>query len=366
MAIFILFSSAFFLCLSLLLPFILKCIPSGPKPQRQENDKNHLNMVTIIVPAYNEEDCIVEKLENLSKRCAELGMPYEVLIGSDGSNDNTVQLTRDFITTNRLKKWQVFDLQNGGKCSTINRLVEQSSGDIIISTDSDTTLHPQAINALVRTMQNNPQIGCASSIPIYDLGEASIQEKYWSIDLSIRQEESRLGMLIVLNGWLYGFRRQAFTPITSGVMADDLWIPLSILLNGRQCVQCPQSMVSCERTDEQAELYRRCRVMAGGMDVVFRLSTKLIKHPTLSMLVFAHKINRWLVIFWLTVFLISASCIIQVSPRIVVALLISFFLVLVIKRIRNIIITLTLPIFAFMKVIKNNDLGKWDHSGRGH
>jgi cellulose synthase/poly-beta-1,6-N-acetylglucosamine synthase-like glycosyltransferase len=323
-------------------------------------------LITIIVPAYNEEACIVEKLANLSQRCAELLLPHEVLIGSDGSDDNTVQLAREFIDTNSLKTWRVFDLPNEGKCSTINRLVEQSSGDIIISTDSDTTLHPLSLSTLVRKMQENATIGCASSVPVYALGEASIQEKYWSIDLAIRQEESRLGMLIVLNGWLYGFRRQAFSPIPSGVMADDLWIPLSILLDGWQSVQCPQSMVSCERTDEQAELYRRGRVMAGGMDVVLRLWTKLLKHPVLFMLVFAHKVNRWLVTFWLLVFLLSAFFLFQFHPQISLALLVFFFLLLAIKRIRNILITLTLPIFAFLKVIKSKDLGKWEHSGRKH
>lgn len=355
--------SCVFISLIVFSPWCISIL-SVLRKRRSICEGDPISKVTIILPAYNEEECIEEKLDNLKDRCEELTLDHEVFIGSDGSTDNTVELANAFINHQKLSNWRVFDFNNTGKCGTINHLVEQSTGECILSTDSDTTLKPLALQTLVTMFQKNSSAGCISSVPEYDLGKKSIQEKYWSIDLLIRAKESEKGNLIVVNGWLYGFRKKAFEIIPKGVMADDLWIPLSVLLGGWKSLQCQESIVACHRTDELEELHKRRRVMAGGMDVVLRLLKRLLVSPVLFGIVFLHKINRWLLSIWIPFAIISFFFSFVPSHAVMYFSLIIFILMLLISRIRNIVITLTQPVFAFVKVIRSRDLGKWDHAGR--
>ncbi|WP_320041042.1 glycosyltransferase [uncultured Desulfobacter sp.] len=355
--------SCLFITLIVFSPWCISLM-SAVKHKQDTYKGESILKVSIILPAYNEEECIEEKLSNLKERSEELMLDYEVLIGSDGSTDNTVKIANEFIARHRLANWKVFDFSNVGKCQTINRLVQQSTGECILSTDCDTILHPFALHALVDMFQSNRSLGCISSVPLYDLGEKSVQQRYWSIDLLIREKESENGDLIVFNGWLYGFRKQAFETIPTGVMADDLWIPISILLGGWQSMQCQESIVSCHRTDEETELHKRCRVMAGGMDVVFRLFKRLLLSPVLLGTVFLHKINRWLVSIWVPLGIISFFFAFVPFYIVVCLTLILIFFFLSIARLRNVIITIIQPILAFFKVISSKDLGRWDHAGR--
>lgn len=324
-----------------------------------------INFVSIVLPAYNEEECILDKLKNLEERCQELNDKYEVIIGSDGSTDKTVAITKEYISQRALQRWKVVEFENSGKCQTINRLIAQTSGEVIISTDCDTRLAPMAIAELVNELRNDQKVGCVSSVPQYDLGDASIQQKYWSIDVSIREAESKIGKLIVLNGWLYGLRRNAYQPIPAGTMADDLWIPVTIILTGWKCIQCKKSVAMCDRTDEDAELQRRRRVIVGGMDVVRRLWPRIVKSPLTLFLILSHKVNRWFLFVWLMCCFFSLLAITDWNLFIVFGCTFAGLLALVNKRLRNILISLAMPIPAFWEVMNKKDFARWDHVGRG-
>ena len=221
-----------------------------------------------------------------------------------------------------------------------------------------------AVVAGVREFVADAMLGCLSSTPEYDLGKQSLQERYWSLDLAIRRAESRLGKLIVLNGWLYFFRKEAFRPIPMGVMADDLWIPLTVILNGWQCRQSSTSVATCERTDETAELYKRRRVIAGGMDVVCRLSGEIIRSPFLLFLVVSHKVNRWLLPAWLVCFLLLLLFWSKWSVNLSVFLGLMVCLGLCLRQGRGVLLTLTLPLLSLLDVVRGNDLARWEHVGR--
>jgi cellulose synthase/poly-beta-1,6-N-acetylglucosamine synthase-like glycosyltransferase len=323
-----------------------------------------IHRVSIVVPAYNEEACILDKLANLRERCAELSLPHEVLIGSDGSKDATVQRAEHFIAEYGLDNWSVLAFPNSGKCQTLNRLVEKSTGDVIVATDCDASLKPMAVEAGVREFMADATLGCLSSVPEYDLGSQSLQQRYWSCDLGIRRAESRLGRLIVLNGWLYFVRKDAFRAIPAGVMADDLWIPLTVVLAGWHCRQSSMSVATCDRTDESTELYKRRRVITGGMDVVWRLSGELVRSPFVFYLTVSHKVNRWLLPVWLACFLLLLLSWSRWSLSLSAGLGLSLCLGLCIRQIRDALLTLMLPILSLRDCFRGNDLARWEHVGR--
>ena len=53
-----------------------------------------INMVSIIVPIYNEEDNVAELHRQIVQSCQTLGKPYEIIFVDDGSSDRSLERMR--------------------------------------------------------------------------------------------------------------------------------------------------------------------------------------------------------------------------------------------------------------------------------
>jgi cellulose synthase/poly-beta-1,6-N-acetylglucosamine synthase-like glycosyltransferase len=102
-----------------------------------------LRSVTLIVPAYNEEAHLKDKLANVQ----ELDYPRErlqVVFVSDGSTDRTNEILRAVHDP-------TFE-------TILNRAVEAARHDILVFSDASTLFRPDAIRQLVRHFED-PRVG---------------------------------------------------------------------------------------------------------------------------------------------------------------------------------------------------------------
>jgi poly-beta-1,6-N-acetyl-D-glucosamine synthase len=320
------------------------------------------NGISIVVPAYNEERSIVRKIETLRNALQGVDLHIEVIIGSDGSTDKTVDIALSQLQKMNDPRWQLVEFPNEGKCKTLNKLVGLAHGDVIISTDADIPLPADSIGLAVQTFQANPHLGCLSCIPCFRGLDVGSQKSYWSIEDRIRRAESGLGKLIVVTGMFYAYRKELFEVIPDGVMADDLWIPLNVLLKGYDSVQVEGLLIPYEKTDEKTEVKRRKRVITGGMDVVRRLWPRLVKSPSVFWLVIFHKVNRWALPFWLLLFFLSIAAL---CPWILVAYLLGaglLFWYLGGKRFLTLAYAGVSPLLSFVEVMRKKDFARWQHT----
>lgn len=345
------------LSINFMLAAVLKFIKrrSRPAPCR-------IGSISIIIPAYNEERNIVEKINSLWQALKGISIDTEVLIGSDGSRDSTVEIAETRLKELNAANWKVVKFENEGKCNTLNKLVKMACGELIISTDADVAVPEKAVKLIVDAFEANNRLGCLSCVPVLNSSRAGSQKHYWSIEDRIRNAESNLGKLIVVTGWLYAYRRDAYEEIPRGVMADDLWIPLTFLLKGYDCEQLEELAVASEATDEETEIKRRKRVIIGGMDVVKRLFPELLKTPWLLFLVIAHKVNRWAIPLWLGVFTLAT---IGTCPYIFLGYL---FMIVVVymkfgnKKFRSLVYAVISPLLSFVEVMSKSDFARWEHT----
>ncbi|MBU1568072.1 MAG: glycosyltransferase [Proteobacteria bacterium] len=321
-----------------------------------------LRSISIIVPAYNEEKGIGKKIETLSSALQRVDLDVEVIIGSDGSTDRTVEIATELLRKLGNPKWQLVEFSNEGKCKTINKLVGLARGDVIISTDADIPLPIDSIERAVQAFQADSYLGCLSCVPCFEGLEIGNQKSYWSIEDQIRRAESGLGRLIVVTGMFYAYRKELFEEIPTGVMADDLWIPLNVLLKGFNSVQAEGLLVPYEKTDEENEVLRRKRVITGGMDVVRRLWPRLVKSPSIFWLVFFHKVNRWAFPFWMLLFLLGTAVL---FPWVLVAYTLGLGIVVCFlggKRFFTLAYAGISPLLSFVEVMQKKDFGRWQHT----
>lgn len=105
--------------------------------------------VSVIIPAYNEEDTIAEVLQ----RVLALPLNIEVIVVDDASTDRTAEIASSFSPHVRVLRQP----QNCGKGAAIRRAVSEATGGIIAIQDADLEYSPEDLPALVNAF-DNPEI----------------------------------------------------------------------------------------------------------------------------------------------------------------------------------------------------------------
>jgi cellulose synthase/poly-beta-1,6-N-acetylglucosamine synthase-like glycosyltransferase len=101
--------------------------------------------VSIIVPAYNEEQVIESTIRSLlSSDYAK----FEIIVVDDGSADRTSELVSDKFGSEPLV--QLFTVANAGKAAALNFGLRHAKGDVIVALDADTQFPPETVRALAR------------------------------------------------------------------------------------------------------------------------------------------------------------------------------------------------------------------------
>src|SRR5215472_2383373 len=103
-----------------------------------------LSLISIVVPAYNEADVIVEFNRRLSLVRQDLSLPSEVIFINDGSTDNTLELLRALKAAD--PTIGIVDLsRNFGKEIALTAGLDYARGDVVVIIDADLQHPPELI-----------------------------------------------------------------------------------------------------------------------------------------------------------------------------------------------------------------------------
>ncbi len=109
-----------------------------------------IKRLSIIIPAYNEENTI----ETVLERIQQLELPYaiskEVIVINDCSKDGTKERIDAFAYLRNKEHFKVFHQEvNRGKGAAIHKGIELATGDYTVIQDADLELNPNDINLLI-------------------------------------------------------------------------------------------------------------------------------------------------------------------------------------------------------------------------
>lgn len=255
-----------------------------------------ISKVSIIISAYNEAKNIEQKIINtLSLKYPKKNI--EILIGSDGSTDNTSNIVEKY--NNQGIHFVDFKI-NRGKTAVQNDLVNMAKGEILIFTDAASFLHFDAVKKIVRNFADD-RVGCVAGRMHFIDTESNLttqsQGLYWRYEVKIRELESSTGNLIGVDGPLYAVRRQSYIPLEHN-MISDLLTPLLVLEQGKKVVLEPGAVVNETPTVHTVQEFNtRRRIVLRGLVGIFSHKRLLnpLNHPILSFQIFLHKVLRWFV-----------------------------------------------------------------------
>jgi len=253
--------------------------------------------VTVIVPAYNEANVIQAKIHDTAQLDYSVEK-LELLIASDGSVDQTVELSRSLSDGGRIRVLAF--PQRRGKMSVLNDAVRVARGEIIIISDASAAMHPDSIRRLVCHFAD-PSVGAVSGAyrvkrgPNGQLGKQ--EEMYWKYEAFLKAQESALSSVISGHGQILAVRKDLYPFPPAGTINDDCVIPLRIIARGSRVVYEPRA-VAFEAAAEMKGFQRRVRIMAGNLQQLREIGNLLWPLRPLPLFFFlSHKAVRTVVPF---------------------------------------------------------------------
>jgi cellulose synthase/poly-beta-1,6-N-acetylglucosamine synthase-like glycosyltransferase len=244
--------------------------------------------------AANDEGAVIEaKLQNT------LALDYpadklDIVVASDGSVDATNEIVRRFAPQATLL--ELFPRR--GKIAAINEGMKAVTAEIVIFSDANTFLLPDAARALVRNFAD-PRVGGVSGDVVLVGERAALgrsEDLYYRYERWIQRAESEIGSMIGADGALYAIRRDLFEPPDADTILDDMAIPMGVLRTGHRVVFEPAAR-AFEQGSETAteEFARKSRVTAGAMQFLRRRASDVpLNAPQVMLSLLSHKALRWL------------------------------------------------------------------------
>lgn len=262
-------------------------------------DDRYTPSITFIVAAYNEEDVIGKKLDNLTSQIYD-DEKIEIIIASDGSTDATEDIVLNRI--GRDARIKLLALSRKGKANALNEAAEVATGDILIFTDANAMLDAHAARFLVASFSDS-EVGCVAGNQHYSRSEKTSgsglgEILYWRYDRWIKDVETRVGNAISADGALYAVRRKLFIPITDPAATDDFFISTRVVLQGYRLVyESRAEVVEATAGTSTREFKRKARIINRGLRSLFGLGDFLLPWVGgfYSIQLISHKLLRRLV-----------------------------------------------------------------------
>jgi len=112
--------------------------------------KENKILISVVIPAYNEEKHIEACLDSLKKQSFPK-LFYEVIVVDNDSTDKTAEIAKKFQT-------KVILETERGTVFAIRKGLNQAQGDIVALTDADTIVNKDWLKNIYQAFENNPEL----------------------------------------------------------------------------------------------------------------------------------------------------------------------------------------------------------------
>jgi len=244
----------------------------------------HTPLVTIVIPAYNEEKVIANTIEST----LEINYPHkDIIVVDDGSKDNTLQIAKRY----QEKGVKVLHKTNGGKASALNLALTFAKGELIAVLDADTLAGRNSLKEIVKVFENEKDIAAvAGNIKVRNKNNwitwCQALEYVAGIQIA-RRAFDLFGAITIVPGALGCFRKSVLVD-TGGydkeTIVEDFDTTIKILKSGGIVRGTAKSVAYTEAPNTIRDFYeQRIRWYRGNLQVITKHRDAL-KNPRFGFL----------------------------------------------------------------------------------
>lgn len=193
----------------------------------EDNLPDHTPSLTVIIPAYNEEDTIGQTIDAVLA-CKYPKENLEVIVVSDGSTDGTDEIVKKYSNVILLTK------SNTGKADSVNQAIEKAKGELVVIIDADSFPDPDSLMKMSRHFVDK-KIGAVTGT-ILVRNKKSLLEKCQAFEYVLITWSRRLldfvDSVFVTPGALSMYRKTAIQHIggfDKSLLTEDIEIAWNLL-----------------------------------------------------------------------------------------------------------------------------------------
>jgi cellulose synthase/poly-beta-1,6-N-acetylglucosamine synthase-like glycosyltransferase len=258
-----------------LYPVVLKLVTKNKKNSDPVIKNRHylfsaedkkLNRFTIIIPAYNEEKYIAEKIRNL---CF-IDYPndrYELILLCDGCSDETYAIAKKTLAELACQdlKCQLINFNdNRGKVAVLKDGVNKANYSNIVFTDVSALL-PVNCLLMLDSHFEIPSVGAVSGGYQFIQKGTAGEQCYWQYQSMVKARESSIASVLGAHGAFYALRKSCYEDIPADSINDDFLIPMNIIKQGYRVMYEPRvAAIELEQVNIDQDMSRRLRIAAGN------------------------------------------------------------------------------------------------------
>lgn len=306
--------------------------------------------ISLLIAAYNEEDCIRETLESVARQS--YPAPIEILVIDDGSTDRTREIVREVIATGQRPANQTLRLiempRNGGKARALNAGLAQSSHRLVATIDADTVLYRAALSRLIVNQLCSPPntVATAGTVLVRNSRKNLITRlQEWDYFLGIavvKRVQSLLQGTLVAQGAFSVYRKEVLQEVGGWreTVGEDIVLTWALLERGYRIGYAENAFVFTNVPDTYKAYYRQRKRWSRGLIEAFKAHPRMLLPNRLNApFVYLNFLFPYLDMAYLFVFV----------PGVLAALLLHNFSVVGLMTVLVIPLAMTVNLLMFLK-----------------
>jgi cellulose synthase/poly-beta-1,6-N-acetylglucosamine synthase-like glycosyltransferase len=266
--------------------------------KRTENLSDELPVISILIAAYNEADCIIDTLKNKTS----LDYPQdklEILVVSDESEDGTDELVEVFAKTSPIPITLHRQVPRAGKTSGLNLLSDLAKGELFAFSDANSLWDENALRAMVSNFSDDT-VGYVTGKMVYITPEGSLVgdgcSSYMKYENFLRKTETLMGSVVGVDGGVDMIRCSLFEKLNADQLPDFVQ-PLKVVEKNSRVVYEPEAILKEYALNDNDKEYRmRVRVSLRAIWALHDLRHLLnpFKFGLFSFQLISHKLLRYM------------------------------------------------------------------------
>ena len=185
----------------------------------------------------------------------------------------------------------------GGKAATLNAAVRAARHEVLVFADTAQRFDPDAVSELVAELADARMAAVSGMLELPGAhGALNLAERYWRYERWLRYWEARLHSCVGVTGAIYAMRRSLWAALPSGLILDDVYVPMRLALDGWRIGYTDRARAQdIRRFAASQEYHRKVRTLTGNIQVCVWMPDVLvpIRNPIWIQFV-CHKLLRLL------------------------------------------------------------------------
>lgn len=248
--------------------------------------------LTIVIPAFNEEKVIEQKLLNT------VGLDYpaehlSIIVVADGSTDKTVEKAKAFPIAKVL-----FEKERRGKAASLNRAMQHVTTPLVLFSDANTMLNIHCLQHIVKHFADERTGAVAGEKKVaHTSGVGTAEGWYWKYESFLKKLDGDFYTIVGAAGELFCLRSVLFRPLNEEVIIDDFVLSMELCLSGYRIAYEPGAYaVELPSASLSEEKKRKIRIASGAFQALSMISVnKLLHHPALFFQFVSRRWLRWVI-----------------------------------------------------------------------